>query len=106
MKKSSTSKPSASRDDIARLEDIPNVGPAVAADLRQLGIKSPGELSGRDPYALYDDLCRLTGQRHDPCLLDTFIAAVRFMPGEPKQPWWKYTAERKREMAARKDASR
>ena len=101
-RKSSTTRPSSSREDIARLEDIPNVGPAVAADLRQLGIKSPGELSGRDPYALYDDLCRLTGQRHDPCLLDTFIAAVRFMTGEPKQPWWKFTAERKRELAARK----
>ena len=100
-RKSSATRPSSSRDDIASLEDIPNVGPAVAADLRQLGIKSPGELSGRDPYALYDDLCRLTGQRHDPCLLDTFIAAVRFMAGEPKQPWWKYTAERKRELAAR-----
>jgi Pathogenicity locus len=100
-RKASTTRPSSSRDDIAGLEDIPNVGPAVAADLRRLGIKSPGELSGRDPYALYDDLCRLTGQRHDPCLLDTFIAAVRFMAGEPKQPWWKYTAERKRELAAR-----
>lgn len=89
---------------IARLEDIPNVGPAVASDLRQLGITSPGELPGRDPYALYDDLCRITGQRHDPCLLDTFIAVVRYMEGAPKKPWWKYTAERKREMAARREA--
>jgi len=89
------------RRDVARLEDIPNVGPAVAADLHQLEIRSPGELLGRDPYALYDELCRITGQRHDPCLLDTFIAAVRFMAGEPKHPWWKYTAERKRELAAR-----
>jgi hypothetical protein len=32
-----------------------------------------------------DDLCRITGQRHDPCLLDTFIAAVRFMEGDPKR---------------------
>jgi len=54
--------------DIARLEDIPNIGPAVAADLRQLGITSPADLRGRDPYAMYDDLCRITGQRHDPCL--------------------------------------
>jgi len=89
------------RHDVARLEDIPNVGPAVAADLRQLGITSPTELLGRDPYALYDELCRITGQRHDPCVLDTFIAVVRYMAGEPKQPWWKYTAERKRELAAR-----
>ena len=80
---------------VAGLEDIPNVGPAVAGDLRRLGIKTPRELAGRDPYAMYDDLCRLTGQRHDPCLLDTFIAAVRYMEGGPKKPWWKYTAERK-----------
>ena len=103
-KRQSSEQASASRE-VACLEDIPNVGPAVAADLRRLGIRSPGELSGRDPYALYDDLCRLTGQRHDPCLLDTFIAAVRYMEGEPKKPWWKYTAERKRELAARNAGS-
>lgn len=90
---------------LARLEDIPNVGLAVAADLRQLGITVPIDLLGRDPYSMYDDLCDLTGVRHDPCLLDTFIAAVRFMEGEPKKPWWKYTAERKRTLAAR-DAAR
>lgn len=101
QRKSSTTRPPASRDDIARLEDIPNVGPAVAADLRQLGITMPGELAGRDPYAMYDDLCRITGHRHDPCLLDTFIAAVRYMEGGPKKPWWEYTAQRKRELAAR-----
>ena len=91
---------------VARLEDIPNVGPAVAGDLRPLGITSPGELPGRDPYAMNDDLCRITGQRHDPCLLDTFIAAVRYMEGAPKRPWWKYTAERKREMAAQRETGR
>ena len=90
----------------ARLEDIPNVGPSVAGDLRRLGITSPNELSGRDPYVLYEDLCRITGQRHDPCLLDTFIAAVRYMAGAPKKPWWKYTAERKRELAARSKSGR
>jgi hypothetical protein len=100
--KSSTTRRSGNRQDVAGLEDIPNVGPAVAADLRRLRITSPAELLGRDPYAMYDDLCRITGQRHDPCLLDTFIAAVRYMAGGPKKPWWKYTAERKRELAARR----
>lgn len=99
--KRKTSARKSSRQDVGRLEDIPNVGPAIAGDLRRLGITSPAQLSGRDPYAMYDDLCRITGQRHDPCLLDTFIAAVRFMEGAPKKPWWKYTAERKRELAAR-----
>lgn len=87
--------------EVVRLEDIPNVGPSIAADLRQLGITSPDELRGSDPYALYDALCRLSGRLHDPCVLDTFISAVRFMQGEAKKPWWKYTAERKRVLAAR-----
>jgi hypothetical protein len=94
------------RRGLTRLEDIPNVGPAIAADLRRLEIEMPADLLGRDPYAMYDDLCRITSQRHDPCLLDTFIAAVRFMQGDPKKPWWKYTAERKRTLAARREATR
>jgi hypothetical protein len=94
------------RREAVRLEDIPNVGPAIAADLRRLGITSPDELLRRDPYAMYDDLSRITGQRHDPCLLDTFISAVRYMEGAPKKPWWKYTAERKRELAARSRGGR
>jgi len=45
------------RREIAHLEDIPNIGPTVAADLRQLGITTPAELPGRDPYAMYDEVC-------------------------------------------------
>jgi hypothetical protein len=91
----------ANRLSVAVLEDVPNVGRAIAADLVRLGIRAPRELVGRDPYALYDELNRVTGLRHDPCLLDTFIAAVRFMEGAPARPWWKYTAERKRELGKR-----
>ena len=98
-------KPARTRE-LARLEDIPNVGPAIAADFRKLGITSPAGLPGRDPYALYDELCRVTEVRHDPCVLDTFIAAVRYMEGGPKRPWWAFTAERKRELAARAEVGR
>lgn len=83
------------------LEDLPNVGKAIAADFRALGIRKPAQLRGRDPYALYDRLNRVTGVRHDPCLLDTFIAVMRFVDGGPAKPWWAYTAERKRTLAAR-----
>jgi hypothetical protein len=79
-----------------RLEDLPNVGPAVAADFRRLGIGTPDEIRGRDPYMLYHDLCRATHSLHDPCMLDTFIAVVRYVDGGPAKPWWHYTAERKR----------
>src|SRR5262249_643653 len=104
MKRPSNTRPP-SREEIARLEDIPNVSPVIAADTRRRGIRTPSEWPGRDPYAMYDDLCRITGQRHDPCLLDTFIAVVRYMEGGPKKPWWKYTAERKRELAGRNAGS-
>jgi len=83
-------------DEATTLESIPNVGPSIAADLRQLDIRVPADLVGQDPYVLYQDLCIQTGTRHDPCLLDTFIAATRFMAGAPPYPWSHYTAERKR----------
>ena len=78
------------------LIDLPNVGPATMGDLHLLGIETPAQLIGRDPYALYDALCEATGIRHDPCMIDVFISAVRFMEGAPPHPWWHYTAERKR----------
>jgi hypothetical protein len=78
------------------LEQLPNVGPRMAADLRRLGIVHPRDLATRDPFVLYQALGRLAGQRQDPCVLDTFIAAVDFMKGAAPAPWWHYTAERKR----------
>jgi hypothetical protein len=101
MKKLVAPSTDASRSQFTELEQLPNVGPAVAADFKLLGVARPQDLLGRDPYALYDELCRVTKQRHDPCLLDTFIAAVRFMGGEPAKPWWAYTPERQRELKAR-----
>jgi pathogenicity locus Cdd1 protein len=78
------------------LESIPNIGPSLAQDLRRIGIKRPHQLIGCDPELLYKALCELTRARQDPCVLDTFISAIRFMEGAPARPWWHYTAERKR----------
>ena len=83
------------------LTDLPNIGPSVAADLRLLGVRQPADLAGVCPYDLYERLNRKTKARHDPCVLDTFISITRFVDGEPAQPWWAYTAERKRVLAAR-----
>jgi hypothetical protein len=81
--------------DAERLTDIPNIGPSIADDLRQIGIEHPKQLIGRDPYELYRLSNERRGMRQDPCLIDCFIAAVRFMEGAPPTPWWHYTAERK-----------
>ena len=82
-------------DSCHALEQIPNIGPAAAEDLRLLGIAKPQDLRDRDPFEMYQQLCTLTETRHDPCVLDTFMAAVDFMGGAPAAPWWRYTAERK-----------
>ena len=87
------------RKKYTRLEEIPNIGPALAEDLRLVGVSHPQDLIGRDPYSMYEELCFKTGELHDPCVIDVFISAVRFMEGEPKRPWWAYTPERKQRLA-------
>jgi hypothetical protein len=78
-----------------RLEQLPNIGPAVAGSLRLIGIQHPSDLANQDAFALYQRLCKVTGQRHDPCVLDTLMAATDFMAGAAPAPWWAYTARRK-----------
>ncbi|CAN5298108.1 hypothetical protein BH10PSE17_BH10PSE17_36200 [soil metagenome] len=81
-------------EDVTLLEQIPNIGSSIAEDLRSLGISTPAALKRADPQGLYDRLCRLTGERQDPCVLDTFVAAVDFMNGAPSKPWWHYSRKR------------
>lgn len=82
-------------DECEQLEQLPNIGPSIAADLRRIGIAHPAELAPCDAFQLYRQLCTTTGKRQDPCVLDTFLAAVDFMRGAEPRPWWAYTAERK-----------
>ncbi len=89
------------RETVASLTDLPNIGKAIAADLRLIGIDEPGQLRGRSPYELYGRLCDRTGSRQDPCVLDTFISIVRFMDGEEPRPWYAFTEERKRTLRQR-----
>ena len=78
-----------------QLEQLPNIGPSIAADLRLIGVQQPQQLKGADALTLYRRLCTVTGKRHDPCVLDTFMAATDFMGGAEPRPWWAYTAQRK-----------
>ena len=81
------------------LRDVPNIGPATEKRLISLGINSPAELIGQDPYQMYEDLCHLTHMRHDPCVIDVFISAVDYMEGKPVRKWWDYTQERKKHLS-------
>ncbi len=77
------------------LTDIPNIGKSLAADLRGLGLTTPQQVREMDPLEIYEQLRGPMGQRHDPCVLDAFLAAHDFMNGGRKQPWWNFTARRK-----------
>jgi hypothetical protein len=85
----------ASAAECQTLEQLPNIGPSLAQDLRLIGIHRPQDLKGRDPFVMYQALCAKTGRRQDPCVLDTFMAATDFMRGAAPSPWWDYTPQRK-----------
>lgn len=85
-----------SASEAARLDQIPNIGKAVVQDLRLLGITKPQQLKNKDGIALYKKLNKLSGIVHDPCMADTFMAAVDFMNGGKAKPWWDFTAKRKK----------
>lgn len=79
----------------ATLEDLPNIGKSIAADLRSLGIDTPAQLACRDPLAVYLALAPTMERRHDPCVLYTLLAARHFLKTGEARPWWTFTQEGK-----------
>lgn len=76
------------------LQEIPGVGPSLAADLRLLGVEKIAELRGRDPEQLYAELEDRVGGHVDRCVLYVFRSSVYF--AEQTQPdleltrWWNW----------------
>ncbi len=81
-------------------QTVPNIGKAMAEDLVRLRIRGIKGLARQNAMSLYNAISRLDGVRHDPCVLDTFMAAVEFAKTGTCKPWWKYTPERKAMLAA------
>jgi hypothetical protein len=82
-----------------QLRDLYSVGPATVRDLKALGITRVEQLLGQDARKLYDRLCKLTGKRCDPCMMDVLSAAIAQAqdPGLPqeKRKWWYWSRIRK-----------
>ena len=76
------------------LLSIPGVGPAMAADLRRLGVRRTTDLSGCDPQELYERLEDLDGRHVDRCVLYVFRAAVYHASAADGDPelakWWNW----------------
>jgi len=83
------------RNRLVLLTDLPNIGEACAKDLQLIGVHTPDQLKGKNPFVMYEMLCEKTASRHDPCVIDVFISVTRFMAGDEPRPWWAYTQERK-----------
>ncbi len=62
--------------DTRTLKDLRSVGPATLRDFELLGIHTVAQLKQKNAQRLYDQLCKLTGQRQDPCVLDVFSCAI------------------------------
>lgn len=87
-----------------RLRDLASIGPAMERDLVVLGIHSVQALVGRDAHTLWLELCARTGHRHDPCVEDSFAAAIAQAenPDLPAEQcnWWYWTTVRKARKAS------
>ena len=91
-----------------QLKDLVSIGPTMLRDFTMLGIRNVAELAKHEPKEMYERLCALTGQRQDPCVLDTFNAAVA-QARDPelhpaKRQWWYWSRERKRREAVQRPA--
>jgi hypothetical protein len=93
------SKANIKRKQSRALRDLISIGPATVRDFKLLGVDSVAELARHIPERLYRNLCRVTGERQDICVLDTFQAGVAQarnprLPAEQCQ-WWYWSRRRK-----------
>jgi len=85
-----------------QLGDLISIGPAMLRDFELLGIRSVAQLARQNPQRMYARLSRMTDERQDPCVLDTFCAAVA-QARNPRLPaqqcqWWYWSNKRKKDV--------
>jgi len=77
---------------LKQFQNIPGIGKACALDLWNIGLRSVDDLRGKNPELLYEKLNRISGTRHDICMLYTFRCAVYFVSEKnhekEKLNWW------------------
>lgn len=79
---------------LKELQKIPGVGKEISEDLYELGIRSAGDLKGKNPELLYKKLCKLQNQNIDRCMLYTMRCAVYYASTKKHNPkllkWWNW----------------
>ena len=89
-----------SRAGVEFLSELRNIGKAMLVDFDLLGITSVAQLATQDADELYTRICVLTGARHDPCVHDTFAAAIHQAKTGEALNWWAFTPIRKERQKA------
>lgn len=87
--------PPSKQDPPTLLEDLPNIGKVIAADLRRIGIVRPDQLARCEPLVIYREMSKVMGHRLDPCVLYTLLSVKHFLDYGEALRWWKFTAEGK-----------
>ena len=83
------------RTSVMQLSELRNIGKAMLRDFDLLGITSVAQLAGQDADELYMRISILTGARHDPCVHDTYAAAIHQAKTGEALNWWAFTPLRK-----------
>lgn len=99
---------------LQELQVVPGVGPSIAQDLIDLGIRRVADLRGQDPEVLYRRHCRQQGVVVDRCVLYVFRCAVYFAGSKKHEPrlllWWNWkdtpTVGRKAKLALQAELQR
>ena len=83
-----------SSSDSKDLQQIPGVGPSIARDLEDLGVRRVEDLFGADPERLYQKLCSARGASIDRCVLYVFRCAVYYASHREHDAellkWWNW----------------
>jgi nucleotidyltransferase/DNA polymerase involved in DNA repair len=84
-----------SNKSVDELSGLRNIGIAMRKDFEQLGIHSVKQLARCNADKLYAQIQTLTRSRHDPCVWDTYAAAIHQAKTGEALPWWEFTKVRK-----------
>ena len=80
------------------LQVIPGIGPSMAQDLLELGVRRVSDLRRRNPERMYEALCDLRGTRLDRCVLYVFRCATYYAGRTDHDPerlkWWNWTDDK------------
>ncbi len=82
------------RQSLKDFQRIPGVGPTIADDLWQLGLRCVDDLQDKNPEQLYEELCHLQQCHVDRCMLYVLRCAVYFASHSEHDPhllkWWNW----------------